>query len=358
MSVADLSSEFEARQRKRTCIQFFMAEAVARRAGVNPVQGFEQRQPRSLHLDAVRRAYDMHTRGAVPAGSSDTWMQPFASVSVFLDALASAVRRKQVLGQLGAIQVPPNVRAPFATGQATASWIARGASIPVSKGAFADITLIPLLLAGIVASTNEVLKATGPQAEAVFEALLTNAAVTTADTALLDPAQAGVPELSPPSLTHGAFTTPSTGSTVAALNADLGVIATHMQDAGIALTLPVVIMSPASALRLGGLVAPGGQSLAAPVVQSPAAKDQVVLLDASYFVYTDGGLDVSASAQTSLEMSDAPTGDVDDPAPSTAPVVSLWQTNATAFRLSQWLNWALADPAAVGVVTAFGAPTP
>lgn len=363
LSAADTAREFESRHEAQTAIRYVKATALARLAGFGEsgMQAFERLYPRATHLDALRRALDVQHRAAVPAGSSETWMAPFTGPRVFLDAFAAQVRRKAVLGQIpGAIRVDPATRSPFPTGPATAAWVGMGAAIPVSRGAFADLTLTPLLLAGIVVATNEMLRATGPSGEDAFEGLLTNAAISAADTALLDPAQAGEPEVSPPSITHGAFTTPSTGATVAALNADLGLIVDNMEANGVIITAPVVILSAASGLRLGALTLPGsdGQSPKVTVLPSPAAGSNVILLEGSYFAYCDGGLDVTLSGSATLEMSDAPTADADAPAGPTGPLVSLWQTNSTGFRLSQYLNWALANPAAVGVVTGFGSATP
>jgi hypothetical protein len=160
--------------------------------------------------------------------------------------------------------------------------------------------------------------------------------------------------VSPPSITHGAFAVPSSGSSLAALNHDLGLLADHMLAQGCPLAQPVVVMSPASALRAGGMMLPGAPALNVPVVQSASAKGDVILLDAGLLAFTDGGIDIVPSGEATLEMTDAPVGDILAPT-APAQLVSLWQANATAFRLSQYLNWALANPAAVGVVTGYGA---
>lgn len=353
-SIADVASEFEARQQRRTCIRFLMSAGVAFHNNRDPLTVFEELHPRSVHLDAVRRQLDIQRRGAVPGGASDSWGSGLIGPKVFTDAFAVAIRQRQVLGRLpGAVQLPPSTRAPCPSNPATAGWIGAGEAIPVSKGGFANMFLRPLLLGGIVVVTDELLTASGPASEAVFEVLLTNAAVIAADTALLDPAQIGEPDVSPPSLTAGAYSVASSGPSLAALNADLGAVADHMQAQGVPLAQPVVIMSPASALRAGGLSLPGGQ-FTVPVVTSPSARDEVVLLDAGLLAYTDGGLDIVPSNEATVAMSDAPAGDISTPAAPTT-MVSLWQVDSTGFKLNQYLNWQLTHPAAVGVVTGYGA---
>ena len=355
-SIADAAHELEGRQELQTAFRYIRANALAR-PGVSPVETFKLMFPRSVHQAAVERAVDLHLtgRGAVSGGTSGTWAAPLQAAPVFTYALASAVRQKQAIGQIpGAAKLPPNVKSPYPSGRAKAAWIAPGAAIPLSAGTFAGHLLRPLVLAGITACSNELLKAVGPESEAVFQALLINAAVTAADAALLDPNQAGEPDVSPPSITFGAYTVPSTGPTLADLNSDLGALATHMQAQGVPLAQPVVLMSPASALRAGGLSLPGGQ-FSIRVVLTPGAGDQVVLLDAGLLLWTDAGIDVSPGGQTTLEMSDAPVSDASVPTAPGAPFISMWQTDGTAFKLIQYLNWALATPAAVGVVSGFGA---
>jgi hypothetical protein len=359
MSLADLAAEREDRQRQRTAIRYIKAAGIA--AGTKcgtALQVFESLYPNSVHREEVRRSIDLQTRAPVQGGSSGTWLKPFSEPTVFLDAFAAQVRQQQVLGRIpGAIKVPLDARTPYPTNTPRAAWVAPGGAIPVGQGTFADMVMTPFMLALIVAATNELLTAIGPDAEATFEALLTNAAVASADRALLDPALAAVPDLSPASITNGAFAVPSSGATVAALQSDLGLLADHMQENGVVLTSPVLIMSPASALRIGGLTipAPGGQSFAPPVVQSPAAADQVVLLDGTYFAWKDGGLDISASGEAMLEMSDQPTNNANIPTAATGVLASMWDVRAVGFKVRQYLNWTLANPAAVGVVTGFGA---
>jgi hypothetical protein len=348
--VAALNLEFERRQQAKTHVRYLLAEAAAAQTGVEALTVFQQRWPRSVHLDALRRSLDLVHRAPVAGGGN--WAAPLRATPFSL-AFATKVFATTALGKIpGATALPINTRAPYPTTPAQAAWVTLGKAIPVSSAAFNSIQLDPYLLASIVIATMEVVSGTGPEVEAVFEALLTNACVTAADTALLDPNAAGVPGESPPSLTHGAFSVPSSGSTLAALNADLGKVADHMLAAGVRLTRPVVLMSPASALRAGGLSLPGG-GFSLPVVLTPGAGNSVVLVDGDLVGFCNGGLAVELSRAATVQLDDSPVGDIDPP---TAPpsTISLWASNSTSFRLTQYLNWELADPAAVAVVTGFG----
>jgi hypothetical protein len=348
--VAALSLESERRQQARTFIRYTLAEAAAAQTHAEPMGVFAARHPRSVHLDSLRRSLDLVTRAPVPGGGG--WATPLRQTPFSL-AFASKVFATTALGKIpGALALPVNTRAPYPTTPAQAAWVTLGKAIPVSSAAFNSIQLDPYLLASIVIATMEVVSGTGPEVEAVFEALLTNAANTAVDTALLDPNAAGVPGESPPSLTHGAFSVPSSGSSLAALNADLGKVADNMLAQGVRLTKPVVIMSPASALRAGGLSLPGG-GFTIPTVLTPGAGNSVVLIDADLLAYTNAGMEVVQARAASVELSDAPIGDLN--APTAASMVSLWASNSVGFKLTQYLNWQAADPAAVAVVAGFGA---
>jgi hypothetical protein len=348
--VAALSLESERRQQARTFIRYTLAEAAAAQTHAEPMAVFAARHPRSVHMDSLRRSLNLVTRAPVPGGGG--WATPLRQTPFNL-AFSSRVFATTALGKIpGALALPVNTKAPYPTTPAKAAWTTLGKAIPVSSAAFNSIALDPFLLACIVICTQEVITGTGPEVEAVFEALVTNAAVSAADTALLDPSAAGVPGESPPSLTHGAFAVSSSGSSLTALSADLGKVADAMTAQGVRLTKPVVIMSPASALRAGGLSLPGG-AFTIPVVLTPGAKNQVVLIDADLLAFVNAGMEVVQARAASVELSDAPTGDI--AAPSAAAMVSLWASNSVGFKLTQYLNWQAADPAAVGVVTGYGA---
>jgi hypothetical protein len=350
--VATLNREFEQRQERRTYTRFILAHAAALTTGDDPLRVFERRHPRSVHLDALRRALDLTQRAAVPGGAFDSWAAPLAATPFSL-AFATKVFGSMALGKIpGALRLPIGTRAPFPASPGKAAWVGSGEAIPVSEGQFSDVTLKPFLLASIVIATQEMLTATGSEIETAFETLLTNATVTAADDALLNPNQTGGPD-APPSLTAGAFAVTSSGASLAALSADLGAVADRMQAQGVRLVQPVVLMSPASALRVGGLALPGG-GFSLPVVQTPGAANQVALIDGSKLAYCDGGFAVELSREAALELADNPTGDISTPTVPPA-MVSLWATNSAGFRVAQILNWRMADPNAVGVVTGYGA---
>jgi hypothetical protein len=64
----------------------------------------------------------------------------------------------------------------------------------------------------------------------------------------------------------------------------------------------------------------------------------VALQPSEVYFADDGGFQVDASDQASLQMLDNPTNDT--VTPTATSLVSLWQTNCVGFRAERILNWA------------------
>jgi hypothetical protein len=69
-----------------------------------------------------------------------------------------------------------------------------------------------------------------------------------------------------------------------------------------------------------------------PIVVSPAAGANLILVDAAAVAMADGGVQLDVSNQAAVQMTDTP---------DTPPVimVSLWQTNCAAVRVERVINW-------------------
>jgi len=77
----------------------------------------------------------------------------------------------------------------------------------------------------------------------------------------------------------------------------------------------------------------------------------VVLVSAeNILVADDGAIVIDASNQVSVEMQDVPTNS--SATGTGASLVSMWQTNSTAFRAERWINWRTARTPSVVYITA------
>ena len=140
-----------------------------------------------------------------------------------------------------------------------------------------------------------------------------------------------------------------TGGSLAALSTDLG----NLVAAISAPVAPVLIMSPADQIR-ATTIAPG--LLTVPIISAPGlTARQVVCVDASDFASAEGDsprLDMSEGATIHEEdTSPLAIGTVGTPATVAAPTRSLFQTDAVAVRLIQFVTWALRRPNRVSTVT-------
>jgi hypothetical protein len=69
-----------------------------------------------------------------------------------------------------------------------------------------------------------------------------------------------------------------------------------------------------------------------PVIVSAEAGANAIILDANAIMLADDGLQIDASDQAALQMSDAPD------TPPTA-YVSMWQTDCAAIRVERFIGW-------------------
>jgi hypothetical protein len=86
-------------------------------------------------------------------------------------------------------------------------------------------------------------------------------------------------------------------------------------------------------------------SEAVTLLGSPTANMIAAINAEDVFLADDGAVDIEASDQASLEMSDAPTQD--GTTGGGASMVSLWQTGMLGLKATREINWTLARAASV-----------
>ena len=87
-----------------------------------------------------------------------------------------------------------------------------------------------------------------------------------------------------------------------------------------------------------------------PVITSDNVGNIAVLVNAQdIYLGDDGGLQVDASQEASLEMADATTGD--SGAPTAVSTVSMFQTNSVAIRCERIINWMRRRTQSVAYIT-------
>lgn len=164
--------------------------------------------------------------------------------------------------------------------------------------------------------------------------------VDTLDNSFLDPANAGVPDVEPVSITSSIAPITATADPTADLKAPLAAFGGDLETAyfiaqgGIAAALADPSRPNAGAR--------GGEVLGVPLVTSRNAPDgMLILADAAWIAFTEDATKADASSAGSVVMSDTGTG---------GSLTSLWAANLTALRVEKTANWA-ARPGAVAAIS-------
>lgn len=311
---------------------------------------------------------DFLVKGAIAAGNTTdtTWAAPLVQYVNMASEFVELLYPLTILGRMkGLRMVPFNIRFPTQTAGATVGWVGQNIAKPVSKLAFSSTTLGFAKAAGIVVVTTELAKLSSPAAEGLVRTDLLNTMAQFEDKQFIDPGVAAVANVSPASITNGLTAVQSTGATRALIDVDVASLFAGFLTANLSLAGATWVMTPFVALKLsmlrevnGEFSYPdininGGTWQGIPVLTSnnvPAsvsAGSIIALVIASeVFLADEGGVQLDASEEASLQMDSAPTAG----GTTTETLVSLWQNNLIGIRAERMINWQRRRDAAVGYI--------
>lgn len=301
--------------------------------------------PRSLSREIFEKA-------AVNPGTTlePAWAAPLATIQPLVDAFLELARPATLIGRLQASVVPFNISVPTQSAGATFRWVGQGAPTPVGNLQLASTTLPIAKAAGIIVVTRELLEANTPAAIALLRREMIRGMAQYLDSQLTDPAIAAVANLSPASITNGAPSIGSAGSSAANVATDIkalfaAFVAQHPETRALAILMsPSVAAAVAVALNLDTLGVNGGTLYGAQVLTSTQLGTRIVLLDPTYLlVGDDGGMDVEIAKDASVEMDTVATS----PPTASTVLVSLWQLSLVGIKITRFINWKMAKPSAV-----------
>lgn len=296
-----------------------------------------------------------------PLGTADVDQASRAVASDFAEAL----RPRTIIGRLTGLRPALFLtRSIVATSGATAAWVGEGLPTPAAAQALTSaVALSHLKASGLAVLTNELLASPSPKADEVVTADLVRSCAMAADLAFIDPTNAGVADAKPASVTYGAPSVASTGAALANVDEDLRAVIEKTCDNEQGLISPAWIMNPWTATYLGTLrgsggapafpdVGPrGGTLLGIPVLTTTGVQrlgspssSYLALVDADDILLADDDeAMVDYSSATALQMVDNPSG--------AATIISMFQTNSAAARVTRWLNWHARRASAATVLT-------
>lgn len=311
-------------------------------------------------------------KAAVTAGSTTdtTWASPLVNYQILTSEFIEYLRPLTILGRIpGLTRVPFKVKIGRQTGGATVNWVGEGAPKPISALAFDSVTLDMAKIAGIIVLNEELIRLSSPSAEMLVRDDLASAIVQFMDRCFVDPSYAGISNVAPASITYGVSGQVASGTTGAALRADMktllgGYLTANLQVSGV-----VLLMSQRLALAISlmtnslgqpefpNLTMNGGTLMGLPVITSenipstggsPSDGDPIIVLSAKDILLADDGqVTIDASREASLQMDSDP----DSPATASTVMVSLWQQNQVAIRAERYVNWAKRRSTAVAYIS-------
>jgi HK97 family phage major capsid protein len=142
------------------------------------------------------------------------------------------------------------VKIPRQTAGATVNWVGEGAPKPLTSLAFDTITLDFAKIAGIIVLNDELVRLASPAAEMLVRNDLAASIVQFMDNQFVDPSKAAVSGVSPASITNGVTPVTATGTTGAALRADLKTLMATFLAANMQIAGAVFIMTQQTALSI------------------------------------------------------------------------------------------------------------
>jgi len=304
-----------------------------------------------------------HTKAAVAAGTTtdSTWAGPLV-VTQPLNEFLELLRPRTLLGQIpGLRHVPFNISVPSQTSGGTYGWVGQGLAKPVTKAAYATVTLPFAKAAGIIVLTEELVRLSTPSAEGLVREEMIAGMAKFLDEQFVDPTVAVSANVSPASITNGGSTAAASGVTSAAAKLDLAASVAVFTAANIPLAGSVWLMSDSNAFGIAmsvnalgqpqfpGMSIAGGSIFGIPVIVSNNVGNRIILLHAPSVLFADdGGVQIDVSREASVQMDSAP----DSPGTATTVLVSLWQNNLVGLRAERMITWKLARTAGVRYITA------
>jgi HK97 family phage major capsid protein len=314
---------------------------------------------------------ELSLRAAAAAGTTTdpAWAGPLVVYQNLASEFVEYLRPMTIIGRIpGLRRVPFKVKIPRQTGAASVSWVGEGKVKPITSMAFDSITLDISKIAGIIVLTDELVRLSNPAAEGLVRDELAKAIVQYMDGQFVDPTKAAN-DISPASITYGVTPIPASGTSGAALRADIRALMASFLDSNMQLTSAVWIMTQQTALSIAlmmnalgqpefpSISMSGGTLYGIPVVTSegvpasggsPSDGFPIILANASDILLADDGqVMIDASREASLQMDTSP----DSPPSSSTVMISMWQQNMMAIKAERYINWAKRRADAVAYIS-------
>ena len=305
------------------------------------------------------------TKAPVAVGDSNTsgWASQLVYYNDMQSEFIDLLRPMTILGKIQNLRrVPFNIRVGGTVTGSSSAWVGENNPIPASAMSFNSVTLGHAKAASLVVITQELANFSSPAAEALVRDDMMKSMTQFADAQFIDPAVVASANVSPASVTNGAVSVPSTGSTMAAIYTDVGTLMSLFDVAELDTSDCVWVMRPGIARALSmkrtsqdipifpGISQKGGEWFGLPVITSNSVPSStsggsiIALVKASEVFYADdGGVTLDVTQEASVQM-------LTNPSTGAQSLVSLFQNGLVGLRAVREMNWQRRRTAAVAYI--------
>lgn len=295
-------------------------------------------------------------KAAVAAGTTTdaTWAGPLVQLQPLAAEFIEFLRPMTIIGRIPNFRmVPFNISIPRQTAGSSSKWVGQSAPKPLSKQGYDLVQMKFAKISTIVVLSEELVRYSTPSAEALARQDMANAIAQYMDEQAFNPDVAAVANVSPAAITNGATKVNSTGTTISAVDTDVGAVFSVLTTNNVSLLGGVWVMNPRTAQAIGMLRtangplaypdigANGGTFWGFPVLTSNNISISSVSANETFAVFfnptevllaDDGAMTIDMSTEASLEMDSAPAG-------GAVSLLSLFQNNLVALRAERYINW-------------------
>jgi len=289
----------------------------------------------SLYIKAVAGS---HT------GGSDTWGSEISQP--LMQEFVELLMPETILGKInGFRRVPFNVQVRVQTAGGLVNWVGEGQVKPVGEQAFDTFTLDIDKVAGIIVLTEEQVRLSTPNAEALVRSDMIKQVSRFLDVQFLDPTVSASDD-NPASVLNTSTAIPASGTDAAAFRTDMRALRSAFRAANLSTAGSAIIMTGTMADALAdmqnalgqpefptissaGGTYRGSQLVISESVPTDSTGSLIAMVKASEILLADDGVTlIDASREATLDMGT-----------SDGATFNLWQRNCVGIRAERWITW-------------------
>ena len=286
------------------------------------------------------------------SGSGEWGAELVSADNRFTGDFITYLYSQTVFDSLPLRSVPAHVTIKGQDGVATANWVGESKPIPASAQDYSSVSLTPLKVAALSVVSNELLRDSSPSAEMLVRDALVEASAQKIDTHFFSTTAASN-GVSPAGILNGVTIGSSGGATEAELIGDIVGLTRPFITAKYRLANLVWVTNPLVAMQISlmrnalgqnafpSMSAEGGTLEGRRVYQghNVGTGDLILMSPMDIWKIGNGGVTVEVSREASIEQDDTPTGASDAPTGVSTKVVSMFQSESTAFKVVRSINW-------------------